>query len=66
MLASAASMRIRIVCPANWLRFTVAVVKTASSFSVPPSSWNTVVTALPTTILTRKKSAAEELVPWAR
>ena len=52
-----------IVCPANWLRFTVAVVQTALSFSVPPSSWNTVITEAPDTILTWKKSAVEELVP---
>src|SRR5262249_60084701 len=63
---SAAWMRIRIVRPANWLRFTVAVAHAALSLVAAPSSSNTGVTVLPTTILTRKKSAGEELLRWAR
>ena len=45
---------------ADWL------TKAASSFAVLPSSWNTCVVPLVPTMLTRKKSAVDELVPWAK
>src|SRR6185369_7758631 len=65
VLASAASNWMRTVWPAKAVMLAVPVIQTASSLAVEPSSSSTVEVVVPIT-LARKKSAVEELVPWAK
>jgi hypothetical protein len=55
-----------IVWPAKLLMFTDWVVKLAASVVAAPSSWNTWPDVLDPTIVTRKKSALDELFRCAR
>src|SRR5512138_1611570 len=64
--ASAASMRMRMDWPAYGLRLADAVAHTASRSAAAPVRVKTAVVPPLWTMLTRRKSADDALLPWAR
>ena len=59
-------MSTRTLCPAYGVRLAVATAQAALRLLAAPARVNTTVVPPLWTMLTRKKSAEDALLPWAR